>query len=70
LNIGELSEVQRLIDSGVDVRLGDYDRRTALHIACSEGHHDVVKLLLQKGAQVSVIDRWKNTPLDDAISNG
>ncbi len=28
--------------------VADYDKRTALHIAASEGHADVIKLLLEK----------------------
>jgi hypothetical protein len=44
----------------------DYDRRTALHVAASEGHMDVCKLLVEKGAKVNRSDRWGGSPLDDA----
>lgn len=44
----------------------DYDRRTALHVASSEGRLDVVKYLVSKGAKVNRSDRWGGSPLDDA----
>lgn len=48
---------------------GDYDARTALHLACSEGHFSIVQFLIENGffIDVHVKDRWHNTPLDDAI---
>lgn len=48
---------------------GDYDDRTALHLACSEGHFPIVQFLIEKGffKDILVKDRWKNTPLDDAV---
>lgn len=56
----------------INITRGDYDKRTALHLACTEGHYQVAEYLLRKGffEDVQVIDRWNNTPLDDAQSNG
>mmetsp|Transcript_15450 Transcript_15450/g.23381 ORF Transcript_15450/g.23381 Transcript_15450/m.23381 type:complete len:810 (-) Transcript_15450:630-3059(-) len=51
----------------VDINKGDYDHRTALHLAASEGHIDVVKFLCKRGANVNVEDRWGGRPLDDAL---
>ena len=48
------------------VNFRDYDRRTALHVAASEGHLDVVKLLIAPGAKINRSDRWGGSPLDDA----
>ena len=56
--------------SDVDVNKGDYDQRTALHLAASEGHLDVVRFLLQRGAKVNAQDRWGGRPLDDALQKG
>ena len=44
------------------------DKRTAMHLAASEGLLDVVKYLVDEaGANPSPVDRWGGTPLDDAI---
>lgn len=52
----------------VDVNTGDYDQRTAMHLACAEGKLAVVKCLVQElKADVNVVDRWGGTPLDDAM---
>jgi len=49
----------------------DYDQRTALHLAASKGHLDLVRLLLERhGASHAVRDRYGGTPLDDAIRHG
>jgi hypothetical protein len=51
----------------IHVNVGDYDMRTALHLAACEGHLQTVKSLVEDhGADISVKDRWGNTPLLDA----
>lgn len=50
----------------VNVNFRDYDRRTALHVAASEGHLSICKLLIQHGARINRSDRWGGSPLDDA----
>lgn len=67
---GDLSEVRRLRHCGVDLDRGDYDDRTALHLAAAEGHLHVVEYLLSKDCAVSPKDRWGATPLADALKNG
>jgi ankyrin repeat protein len=63
-------EVARTIlefGSALDINQGDYDKRTALHLACSEGRLKMVELLLsQEGIDIDVLDRWGNKPIDDA----
>jgi len=56
-----------LLENGLDPNVGDYDRRTALHLACAEGHNRVVSLLIWKKADLGLKDRWGVTPLQDAI---
>jgi serine/threonine protein kinase len=64
---GDVEDVEALIRFGsVDLDQGDYDRRTALHLAAGEGRLTIVKLLCEAGANVNVEDRWGNRPLDDA----
>ena len=45
----------------------DYDSRTALHVAASEGCLELVRVLLNAGAGASRSDRWGGSPLDDAM---
>ena len=52
--------------TSLDINAGDYDKRTALHLAAGEGHFDIVKLLCKAGANVNAEDRWGGRPLDDA----
>ena len=60
---GKINRIKELIHS-VDVNTGDYDKRTPLHLAASEGHFDVVKILVENGAILKE-DRWGNTPLKE-----
>ncbi|QLE79581.1 glutaminase A [Francisella sp. Scap27] len=66
---GDLTEVRRSVALGADINKGDYDNRTALHLAAAEGHDDVVRYLLNKGADVSTKDRWGMKAIDDAKTN-
>ena len=64
---GSVKELAKLMERGAPVNVGDYDRRTALHLAASEGNLEVVKYLVDEAkANHSPQDRWGNTPLDDA----
>ncbi|MBI4894952.1 MAG: glutaminase [Candidatus Aenigmarchaeota archaeon] len=63
---GDLFEVQRLASTGMDLNEGDYDNRTPIHLAVSEGHLNVVEFLISKNVDVNPKDRWGGTPLADA----
>jgi ankyrin repeat protein len=58
---GDVAAIQNLLDQGMLVDEADYDGRTALHLAASEGHASVVKLLLENKADVNPIDRRGDT---------
>ena len=49
------------------VNFRDYDRRTALHVAASEGHLHICQYLVEeKGCNLNRSDRWGGSALDDA----
>ncbi|CAM8976872.1 unnamed protein product [Rhodiola kirilowii] len=63
---GDTDFVKRILSSGVDPNSKNYDHRTPLHVAASEGLYLMVKLLVEAGASVYLKDRWGNTPLDES----
>lgn len=74
---GDLSEVMRLASLGFNLFLADYDDRTALHVAASSGHYDVVEYLIYDAdgnyiddAKLNAPDRFHNTPTDGAFHSG
>ena len=67
---GDLEAIERMLQSNVSIDIGDYDGRTALHIASAEGHIEVVRFLLTKNANPMSEDRWGRSPLDDAKRGG
>jgi hypothetical protein len=68
---GDAEEVALLLSMSNNKHLdaGDYDQRTALHLAAGEGRMDVVRLLCESGANINIQDRWGGRPLDDAKRN-
>lgn len=46
---------------GVSPNVADYDKRTPLHLAASEGHVECVQLLLSHWADVNALDRMGGT---------
>ena len=46
------------------------DKCTALHLAAANGHVDVVKVLIQNGADVNAVDEYKFTALHLAARHG
>eukprot|EP01117_Protostelium_nocturnum_P013044 TRINITY_DN4839_c0_g1_i1.p1 TRINITY_DN4839_c0_g1~~TRINITY_DN4839_c0_g1_i1.p1 ORF type:complete len:795 (-),score=289.99 TRINITY_DN4839_c0_g1_i1:45-2387(-) len=68
---GETDLIRSILDEGqVDVNDCDYDKRTALHVAASEGNLQTVEILVDYGAELNAHDRWNSSPLDDAIHHG
>jgi ankyrin repeat protein len=66
---GDIDEVKAFLDFGnIDLNKGDYDKRTALHLAAGEGHLNIVRILCEAGANTNVEDRWGHRPIDDASS--
>lgn len=68
---GDIQKLRNLRRQGVDVNVGDYDMRTAMHLAASEGILPVIQVLVHElGGNQNVTDRWGGTPLDDAVRSG
>ena len=62
---GNLEEIIQLA-MRISLDTGDYDMRTALHLAAAEGHIKVVTYLLEAGVTGYPKDRWGNTPYSEA----
>jgi len=71
-SLGDLSNLQKQVQCGMDIFAGDYDQRTAMHLAATEGHAHCLQFLVdsmpaeKKAELVNKEDRWSGTPLDDA----
>lgn len=61
-------QLRKYIKLGVDVNTKDRDGSTPLHLASYHGHPQIVKLLLESGADTQVrAHKWGNrTPIEEA----
>jgi hypothetical protein len=65
---GDAAAVKQLLDEGVDVNTRFRYNTTALFFACDAGQLDVVKVLLERGADLTVKDTFYGmTPLALAV---
>lgn len=64
---GDTDFLKRVLSYGVDPNSKDYDHRTPLHVAASEGLYLMVKLLLEAGASVFTRDRCSRIILLDCF---
>ncbi|XP_047974109.1 potassium channel SKOR-like isoform X2 [Salvia hispanica] len=62
---GDSDFMRRLLSNGMDPNSKDYDHRTPLHVAASQGLYLMGKLLVEAGASVLTKDRWGNSPIDE-----
>ena len=64
---GDNALLQRFIKAKIQVNASDYDKRTAAHVAASEGNLTALKLLVEAGADLSLKDRWGNNVRSEAV---
>jgi hypothetical protein len=69
--LGNLSAVKRLVDGGVpaDAKDGSKTDDSTLHWACSFGHLEVAKLLLEKGCDATLKNANSESCLHVAVKN-
>lgn len=67
---GNLSEVERLVNSGADVNGKDSNGLTPLHFAVQSKSETTVKILLEKSADPTQTSNKGNSPLHTAASMG
>ncbi|XP_078346978.1 uncharacterized protein LOC144632254 isoform X3 [Oculina patagonica] len=68
---GDLQELDALVAKQVSFGVQDFDKRTPLHVASMHGHLHCVKFLLrQPGVDIHARDRWRASPLSEAVQYG
>lgn len=67
---GQLGIVEKIAQGQFDINAeGGQDRRSALHLAASHDHLDIVKFLVEHGADRTLVDSKGQTPLHAAVEN-
>ena len=65
---GNLESIKLLVDCGIQVAAADYDGRTVIHLAASNGHKHIVDFLaMRRCVDLTLRDRWGGSALDDAV---
>ena len=69
--IGDIPAIKNLLEAGADVNAKDERDRTALNLALSLENPEAAKLLINKGADVTIKDSFGGlTPLEEASAQG
>lgn len=67
---GDIAEVLRLLDAGIDPRIRDGRQRTLLHLLHLLDHEAVLPKLLAAGLDLEARDHHQRTPLHVAVGEG
>jgi ankyrin repeat protein len=62
--------VRGFLEGSANVAIADSIINIAVQYAASGGHLDMCRVLLDRGAKVDPVNRWKYTPLHLAAENG
>ena len=65
---GLAADVEKALNSGIDINAKDEDGRTALMYAAYNGHTVIIEMLIRKGASVNLTDNFGRTALMFASS--
>ena len=68
-SLGELAEVEKSLANGTDVNSADEEGYSALQAASENGYLDVVKLLVEKGANVQYKTQYTALELAEMAGN-
>ncbi|WP_180088638.1 ankyrin repeat domain-containing protein [Acinetobacter sp. YH12219] len=68
-SLGELAEVEKSLANGTDVNTADEEGYSALQAASENGYLDVVKLLVEKGANVQHKTQYTALELAEMAGN-
>lgn len=67
---GNLPKIREILMSIDDLSIiHDYDFRTPLHIAAVRDRAEIAQFLINRGAKVNALDRWRRTPLYEAVAH-
>ncbi|EMS50919.1 Acyl-CoA-binding domain-containing protein 1 [Triticum urartu] len=64
---GEMEDLKKHLESGVEINARDSEKRTPLHWAVDRGHLGAVELLVRSNADVNAQDDEGQTPLHYAV---
>ncbi len=68
---GDLEAVKKTLEDGAEINAQEKDlRQSALHIASSKGFLEIVELLVEKNADILLLDAVDMTPLHLAARDG
>ena len=67
--VRNFDKVKELVEKGVDVNYKWHENFSVLHAACEGGNYNIIKLILDKGARVTLTDTL-TSPLLSLCCNG
>jgi hypothetical protein len=67
---GDLALLEKLLDHGANINIGDNLWATPLHVAAAEGQKEAVAYLVKRGATIDMADDTGWQPISAAAQNG